>query len=88
MDQNQHIDDEAQTNIVVSSEHKALIADFGLAIVGDVTAGRYTTTGTRGTNRWLSPERYANPRARRDASMDVYAFGCICYMVCFSHNVS
>jgi serine/threonine protein kinase len=69
-----------QTNILIGDDHRALVADFGLAIVGYTTHGADTSTGTRGSTPWMAPERFGDME-RRVPEMDVYSFGCICYMV-------
>jgi len=45
-------------NILVDSERRARLADFGLAAVVDESTNRTTATGGefRGTTRWMAPE--------------------------------
>jgi serine/threonine protein kinase len=76
-----------QTNILIGDDYRALVADFGLAIAGHNTQGADTTTGSRGSIPWMAPERfYDTQHRRRTPEMDVYAFGCICYMVRYVFN--
>jgi serine/threonine protein kinase len=60
------------------------LADFGLVVIGDITAGRPTTSrNNSGTAAWMAPERYSD--ARRAPPVDVYAFACLAYRVSPSH---
>lgn len=73
-----------QNNIFVDDSCHALLADFGLVSVGDVTAGRMTTIAHEmGTIQWAAPERlnFTTASARQTTAQDVYAFGCLCYSV-------
>jgi serine/threonine protein kinase len=65
---------------MVGDDCQGLLADFGLAILGDDTQGKDTSTGTNGSISWMAPEWFKNLQ-RRTPEMDVYSFGCICYMV-------
>jgi serine/threonine protein kinase len=72
-----------QSNIFISDEGRAVIADFGLVTVGEATVGRMTTLeNIAGTVRWMSPERLGDTDARLTAASDVYSFGCLCLTVC------
>ncbi|KAJ7185295.1 kinase-like domain-containing protein, partial [Mycena filopes] len=68
------------TNILITADWKACLADFGLSTLSDITAS--TTTTCRGSSYWMAPElldpdsfglKFARTRAT-----DVYAFGCVC----------
>ncbi|KZS95412.1 kinase-like protein [Sistotremastrum niveocremeum HHB9708] len=68
------------SNILVSDDGKALLADFGLArLVDNDDELASTTAGLRGTIRWMAPEvacalgRSSNP-ARES---DIWGFGCV-----------
>jgi serine/threonine protein kinase len=71
-----------QNNIFVDDCASAKIADFGLAIISEVTGGGTTTThtGPKGTVAWMSPERINGP-SRLKPPMDVYSFGILCLTV-------
>ncbi|KAF9648294.1 kinase-like protein [Thelephora ganbajun] len=45
-------------NILIDSQCRARLADFGLAVVVDALTGRSTSSGAeiRGTTRWMAPE--------------------------------
>jgi serine/threonine protein kinase len=68
--------------VFVSDDGHAVIADFGLVIVGEATVGRMTTVeNIAGTVRWMSPERLDEVCTRLTPASDVYSFGCLCLMV-------
>jgi serine/threonine protein kinase len=71
-----------QNNIFVDDRASAKIADFGLAIISEVTGGGTTTThtGPKGTVAWMSPERI-DGTSRLTPPMDVYSFGILCLTV-------
>ncbi|KIM87462.1 hypothetical protein PILCRDRAFT_63602, partial [Piloderma croceum F 1598] len=68
-------------NIVITNEHRACLADFGLVSVEDSVSGGRTT----GTCRWQAPElldpQFADleGQGRNDCASDIYAFACVCY---------
>jgi serine/threonine protein kinase len=67
---------------LIDSTGNPRISDFGVAILGDLTKGRDTTTGSNGSEAWMAPERLKDQTTnRKSKAMDVYAFACICYMV-------
>jgi serine/threonine protein kinase len=72
-----------QENIFINAEGRALLADFGLSIVGENTAGRMTSgSDSAGNPRYTAPERIlATEKLRRSAASDVYAFACVCLFV-------
>jgi serine/threonine protein kinase len=70
----------AQENILIDQQGHVHLADFGLAIAGEATEGRMSTTlSNSGTIRFMSPQRFQG--ARRCKADDVYAFGCVTYTV-------
>lgn len=80
-----------QSNIFVDDHYHALLADFGLVIVGEVTAGRMSTAQDfGGTLQWSAPERFNSlcEMLRPTTASDVYAFGCLCFMVCSPFHCS
>ncbi|KAK1220511.1 hypothetical protein PQX77_016721 [Marasmius sp. AFHP31] len=66
-------------NILITSEERACIADFGLSRITDSKGLRITTSATRpvGTARWLAPELLVGNGGPSKES-DVYAFACVC----------
>jgi serine/threonine protein kinase len=73
-----------QANIFINIEGRAQVADFGLAVVGDVTVGRLSSMGGAGGHlRYMAPERVSpsSPDSRRTSAADVYSFACICVFV-------
>ena len=60
---------------------RAVLADFGMVSVGDITAGRMTTASNQiGTIAWAAPERLRDA-ARPTTAQDIYSLGCLCYSV-------
>jgi serine/threonine protein kinase len=47
----------------------------------DITQRINTAAGIHGTEAWMAPERFDRLNMDRTYAMDVYAYGCICYMV-------
>ncbi|KAF9267925.1 kinase-like protein [Marasmius fiardii PR-910] len=80
-------------NILVTSEERACIGDFGLSRVADTHGLSLTSTTafSKGTTRWLAPE-LLHSDADSDlpcissSFSDIYAFACICYEI-FTGNV-
>ena len=75
-----------KVNILIDSERRARLADFGLAVVVDRSTNRTTADGAemRGTTRWMAPELlypekygYTEKLQRQlpSKSTDVYAIG-------------
>lgn len=60
--------------------------------MGHSTRTRDTTTANYlGSLVWMAPERFADPTTiprRREWAIDVYAYGCICYLVRHYHSES
>jgi serine/threonine protein kinase len=67
-----------QNNILIGSEKQVQIADFGLLLMDDTAD--YTKSGDVAyTPYWTSPDRLDGERRARED--DVYALGCLGYMV-------
>ncbi|KAJ7017023.1 kinase-like domain-containing protein [Mycena alexandri] len=70
------------TNILISNECRACLADFGLSSFSNATASRTNSTHRAGSIRWMAPELIAPERFGkkfvRTAASDIYAFGCVC----------
>jgi serine/threonine protein kinase len=82
-------DQPLQANVLICNGHRAQIADFGLAIVGDATIGRMSTRRSEhGTTRWMSPERLLGKSTRLGSNDDAYAFGGLMYMVSRTINAN
>jgi serine/threonine protein kinase len=77
-----HCSHRGQVNVLISDAGHAQIADFGLAIMSESTLARMTVTSIQaGSPAWMSPQRISVPDHRRDTSDDVYAYGCLSYLV-------
>jgi eukaryotic-like serine/threonine-protein kinase len=77
-----------KANIFVDAQGSAKLADFGLAIIIELTTGGMTTVSApKGTVAWMSPERnnVEGPVLRLAPSMDVYSFGILCHTVLLLH---
>jgi len=67
------------SNVVVTSENRVVILDFGLAITDAET--RITHVGeTFGTPSYMPPEQFTGEQGLTPAA-DVYSFGCILYQM-------
>jgi serine/threonine protein kinase len=66
-------------NVLISSDVRAMLCDFGLAKGIDHTASE--TQDSVGTFPWMSPERLQGGGPGRSSKDDVYAFGMIIYEV-------
>ncbi|KAJ6468973.1 kinase-like domain-containing protein [Mycena vulgaris] len=68
------------TNILLTQEWTACLADFGLASVSDITNNGSSTRA--GSYCWTAPELICPEgfglKFVRTAATDVYAFGCVC----------
>lgn len=76
---------EAQANILMNNDNRAVLADFGLAVLSAVPATTMATTGV-GTPRWMAPEllvpeEYGLAHSNPSKQSDVYAFGMVIYEV-------
>ncbi|PBK63642.1 kinase-like protein [Armillaria solidipes] len=67
-------------NILISDDHRAVIADFGISFVmGATTFGTSSSSRKGGTVRWQAPEVLnANPNS---FSADVYSLACVYFEV-------
>ncbi|KAK0460841.1 kinase-like domain-containing protein [Armillaria novae-zelandiae] len=67
-------------NILITDDHRAVIADFGLSFVmGATTFGTSSSSRKGGTVRWQAPEVLnANPNS---LSADVYSLACVYFEV-------
>ncbi|KAG9008735.1 hypothetical protein FRB93_006281 [Tulasnella sp. JGI-2019a] len=64
-------------NVLVNSENRALLCDFGLAIAADeVPEGLITSQSLKGSWRWCSPELLMSEIPRTQAS-DIWAWACL-----------
>jgi serine/threonine protein kinase len=76
-----------QNNILINDIGRALLTDFGTVVVGELTKSKIATTQTAaGMERWTAPEILDldpfNPRlSRKNAAVDVFAFGRMCLSV-------
>jgi hypothetical protein len=69
-----------QANILVSSDRKAKIADFGFANFVDMSVSYATVR--MGTPKWMAPELLdTSQKFQRTKKSDIFAFGCIAFEV-------
>ncbi|KAG8892806.1 hypothetical protein FRB99_002424, partial [Tulasnella sp. 403] len=75
-----------QMNILVNSQGRAMLCDFGLANAVSIAATGYTTSGFKraGTLRYQSPE-LLSPNAVRSVESDIWAWGCVVLELCTPH---
>jgi len=82
-------------NILITHEHKACLADFGLASVEDSQAVALSSISggrTTGTSRWQAPELLDPPlidlhyQGKNSPASDIYSFACVCYEI-YSGNI-
>ncbi|KAJ7160764.1 kinase-like domain-containing protein [Mycena filopes] len=71
------------TNILITEDWRACLADFGLSVFSDATSSMTTNRG--GSPYWMAPElldpdTYGLEFVRTTAT-DVYAYGCVCLEV-------
>lgn len=65
------------SNILLDTEGRAYLADFGIALM--LGESRKTRTGTSiGTPHYMSPEQIMRPKTM-DHRADVYSFGCVLF---------
>jgi serine/threonine protein kinase len=79
---------ELQGNILITNDHRACLADFGLMkLVSDAHPTHSTTTGdVGGTVRWMAPElllpeEYGLHRSEPSKASDIYALGMVIFEV-------
>jgi serine/threonine protein kinase len=69
-----------QANILVSSDRKAKIADFGFANFADMTVSYATVR--MGSPKWMAPELLdTRLKFQRTTKSDIFAFACIAFEV-------
>jgi serine/threonine protein kinase len=69
-----------QENILVGSDRKAKIADFGLANFVDMSMSYATVR--MGTPKWMAPELLdTSQKFQRTTKSDIFAFACIAFEV-------
>lgn len=68
-------------NVLIDVDGVPRLIDFGLskAIEAEQGVGAVTSSSLRdaGHARWIAPELFADERASRSRSTDVYSFGCV-----------
>ena len=73
-----------QSNILISDDRKALISDFGLSRLVEVTTVySINSSDTCGSARWMSPEQLPHTSVhpiKLDARNDVWSFGMVVYV--------
>jgi hypothetical protein len=78
-----------QGNIFIGSKGQALLADFGLAVIGDSSKSILPTTSNfAGVIQWVAPELVdgkGNP-VRKSAMGDMFAFGRLCLVASINHE--
>lgn len=77
-----------KANILISAQHTACLADFGLSTVlyNTDSLSRTTTGGTKGTIRWMSPELLGlnegnDTEGRPARESDIYALSMVFWEV-------
>ncbi|KAH7916882.1 kinase-like protein, partial [Leucogyrophana mollusca] len=74
-------------NILITSDLRACLADFGLSITAQDSNIHFTATATtnvQGSASWMAPELfdcYSPERRRKSFASDIYAFGCVGYEI-------
>ena len=73
-----------QVNVLVTDEHRACLADFGLSTASHSQAFIITSLSTKyagGTLRWTAPELLEGVQLMNTTCSDVYSFACVSYEV-------
>jgi hypothetical protein len=74
-----------QVNILVSSDQKAKIAEFGFTNFGDMSVSYATVR--MGTPKWMAPELLdINQNFQRTTKSDIFAFACIAFEVALQQS--
>ncbi|KAH7903202.1 kinase-like domain-containing protein [Hygrophoropsis aurantiaca] len=73
-------------NILITDDHRACVADFGLCLLTQNSAFQVTMTNSsndRGTFYWMAPELLNDEEecVCKNCATDVYAFGCVSYEI-------
>ncbi|KAH7906222.1 kinase-like domain-containing protein [Hygrophoropsis aurantiaca] len=73
-------------NILITDDHRACVADFGLCLLTQNSAVQITMTSSsndRGSLFWMAPELFNDDEecVCKNWSTDVYAYGCVCYEI-------
>ena len=80
-----------QDNVIISSEGRALICDFGCSrmLLASRTVAQLTST-TKGTNQFWAPEliSVADGEVKQSKETDVWAFGMTVYVCLFNCLIS
>jgi len=72
------------SNILLDTDGRAFLADFGIALM--LGENRKTRTGTSiGTPQYMSPEQIMHPKTM-DHRADVYSYGCVLYEMVTGHT--
>ena len=69
---------------MVTDEHRACLADFGLSTASDSQVLNILSLSTKqpgGTLRWTSPELLEGVQPVNTSSSDIYSFACVSYEV-------
>ncbi|KAG1805810.1 kinase-like domain-containing protein [Suillus subaureus] len=75
------------SNVLISSNGRARLSDFGLSVIAVEFVGTsYFTSALSGTVRWIAPELLAIPDEEGTtmiptSNSDIYSFGCIFFQV-------
>ncbi|KAJ7712491.1 kinase-like domain-containing protein, partial [Mycena metata] len=71
------------SNILITQDWSACLADFGLSAFTDATSSLHTSSKRAGSLNWMAPELLDPGRFflefSRTPATDVYAFGCVCF---------
>jgi len=73
-----------QVNVLVTDEHGACLADFGLSTASDsqvLNLSSLSTKNAGGTLRWTSPEILEGKQPINTSSSDIYSFARVSYEV-------
>ncbi|KAH7906928.1 kinase-like domain-containing protein [Hygrophoropsis aurantiaca] len=73
-------------NILITDDHRACVADFGLCLLAQSSALQITMTFSSndgGSFFWMAPELFNGDEecVYKNCATDAYAFGCVCYEI-------